>query len=86
MYANIMHRNVDQFNTFIVVGYTIFQLLPYVDIFLSNVQNHYVMLYNNRYLYSHIANFLRNIEFLANLSKKNSVKTEQTGYIRKMEK
>ena len=71
-----MHRNVDLFNTFIIVGYTVFQLLPCVDIFLSNVQNHYVMLYNNGYLYSHIANFLRNIEFLANLSKKNSVKTE----------
>ena len=71
-----MHRNLDIFNTFIIVGYTIFQLLPYVDIFLSNVQNHYKLFCNNGYLYSHIANFLRNIEFLANLSKKNSVKTE----------
>ena len=72
----LFYTNVDLFNTFIIVGYTIFQLLPNVDIFLSNVQNHYVMFYNNGYLYSHIANFLRNIEFLANLSKKNSVKTE----------
>ena len=72
----IMHIYVDLFNTFIIVGYTIFQLLPYVDIFSSNVQKHYVMLCKNGYLYSHIANFLRNIEFLANLSKKNSVKTE----------